>query len=375
MLAVSLPILLPFDAARNVDMQGALLIIAGGFAWGALLISHRGILTGLGRLQQVLLGVFLLCCLLSTLVNPHTGYDLWGAPYLRLGSAGLLACIGIGLLLRTVARRRLAAGLYLIILALAAVSPVYSYLHFHSLERMGGVFMQADVMACVAGCGWLLGLGMFEFYPRLRRALLPAQAGLAVVLLLTQTRAALVLAAGLSLLYVWRERRNQGVKRLLLYGAGTVLLAGSLYLFGPARLTNPAYASTSVGYRASLQHYALRAAWHKPWLGYGPGNLADALNCASLHAPALQATCGQGYFFNSSHNVFLDRVLGIGWLGGLAYLMFAVTSLGKGFRGRAKPRTMVYAALLIAGYYLTNVTSVTLELLFWILLINLPERA
>jgi O-antigen ligase len=150
-----------------------------------------------------------------------------------------------------------------------------------------------------------------------------------------------------------------------------LLLATGLHLFGPARLTNTAYASTSIGYRADLQTYGLRASYHKAWFGYGPGNLADALNCSGLHAAPLQATCRQGYFFNSSHNVFLDRVLAVGWPGGVAFLLFVLTSLGKGLRAPGPARPMVYAALLIACYYLTNVTSVTLELLFWILLLSL----
>lgn len=96
-----------------------------------------------------------------------------------------------------------------------------------------------------------------------------------------------------------------------------IVATGSVFL--PARLTNPSYAEFSVRYRLDLQSAALKASDHRPFLGYGIGNLADALNCPSLHVAPLKQTCHEGYFFSSSHNIYLDRVLAFGWLAGLCY--------------------------------------------------------
>jgi hypothetical protein len=100
------------------------------------------------------------------------------------------------------------------------------------------------------------------------------------------------------------------------------------------------------------------------------GNLADALNCSRLAGKQLKATCKQGYFFNSSHNIYIDRALGIGWLGALAYIAIIVLAIRKGLRVKPESKIFAYGALLIGLYYLTNVTSLTLELLFWILLMR-----
>jgi O-antigen ligase len=329
-------------------------------------------------LDRTLLGIFAACCLVSLLVNPHLGYDFFGAPYIRLGTAGLLSCVGVGLLLTTIPRKRLLTGLYLIILALSVVSVPYSWWHFHSLLRVGGVFSQADIMACFIGCGLLLGIEMLHLYQRRRNVLLGAQLFWAVLLLLTQTRAVLLLVIVLGL--VWESRRQRGhkFKRVALYGAAALLLLGGLHYFTPGRLTNTAYASESIHYRLTLQGYALKASRQKPVWGYGPGNLADALSCPRLTSPLLQKTCSKGYFFNSSHNIFIDRVLAIGWPGELSYLALVLLAIYRGLRGRPETRIFGYAVVLVGCYYLTNVTSVTLELLLWILMaqcLRLPKTS
>jgi O-antigen ligase len=143
-----------------------------------------------------------------------------------------------------------------------------------------------------------------------------------------------------------------------------------LHYVAPGRLTNAGYAEQSIHYRLSLQDYALKASGRKPFLGYGPGNLADALRCPWLPAGPLQTTCHQGYFFNSSHNIFIDRILAIGWLGGLAYLGIVILAIYRGIRSKKEVRSMGYGLLLIGCYYLTNVTSLTLELLLWVLVVQ-----
>ena len=376
-LAGCLPFLVPFNPARNIDLQGLLLIISGGFAWFVLLLGHRQTLKSLGRWESVLLGIFAISCLISLAVNPRLGYDFLGAPYIRLGTAGLLACIGIGRLLTTIPFKRLVAWLYLIILGLSVVSVPYSWWRFHSLLRVGGVFSQADIFACFVGCGLLLGLEMLVLYPRRRNVLLGGQLFWAILLLLAQTRAVLLLV--IALVLVWEGRRlGWKSKQLALYvGAALLLLAGLNY-WAPNRITNTAYASESIHYRLTLQDYALGASRQKPLLGYGPGNLADALSCSRLTAPALRTTCRQGHFFNSSHNIFIDRMLAIGWLGGLAFLGVVILAVYRGLKDRAETRIFGYAVLLIGCYYLTNVTSVTLELLLWILMfqcLRLPKTS
>jgi O-antigen ligase len=368
-LAACLPFLVPLDPVRNIDLQGLLLIVSGSFAWCAVTLHYRKTFR-FDQLTRVLLAIFAVACLVSFLANPHHAYDFFGAPYLRLGSGGLLGCIGIGLLSRTVPQKRLLIYMYGIIVGLSVVSVPYAWWYYHSFSRIGGVFAQADIMGCFAGCGLLLGLQLINSYRRYRTFLLAGQVFLAVILLLTQTRA--VLLAVIVLYGIWEVHNHRAAawKRLVLCLVMVVLLLGGLHYLAPNRLTNTTYADQSIRYRLTLQGAALRATRQKPLLGYGPGNVADALRCRLLPAGPLQTTCHQGYFFNSSHNIFIDRILAIGWPGAAAYLMLVVSAIYKGIRGKREIQIMAYAVLLISCYYLTNVTSLTLELLMWVLLMQ-----
>ena len=373
---VCLPFLVPFSDARNIDLQGLILILAGLTGIGAVMLRKPRVLNSLSRLEQMLLGVFVASCMLSLLANPHKGYDLLGAPYIRLGAAGLVACVACGLALRNISSKRLMQYLYLIIGVSAILSIPYNMLRLHTLVRIGGVFAQADIFAVFLGCGLLLGLAMWTMYPRWRPPLLIMQLVLLGLLLLTETRAVLFLVIILYGYMFWQNHKQTGWSwwqwLACIIGALLVLIGAKILL--PVRVTSGAYADQSIRYRLVLQAEALRPAAQKPLFGYGPGNLADALACNKLLTTDLQQTCHKGYFFNSSHNIFLDRILAIGWLGGLAFLALVLIELRAGLWSSADSRVLAYCTLLIAGYYLSNVTDITLELLLWILLLHRATR-
>lgn len=368
-LAACLVFLVPFDAARNIDLQGSLLIVSGGFAWTAIFLWRLKLLASLDRQVQILLAIFGVSGIVSLLTNPHFSYDFFGAPYIRLGIGAWLACLGIGLLCSTMPKRQLLSSLYVLIVGLTVISIPYTWLHIHSSLRVGGVFSQADILACFLGCGLLFGLEMLSMYPKRHRVLIACQVLMGGMLLVTQTRAVILLVIILGLLWAFQHESRETFRRLVIYMAATLLLLITWHHVAPARLTNTAYASQSFHYRLALQDYAVQASAQKPLWGYGPGNLADALYCPQLLDKALQTTCDEGYFFNSSHNIFIDRVLAIGWPGALAFLAVTILAVCRGFRDKNR-RIWGYALVLISGYYLTNVTSVTLELLFWVLLIR-----
>ena len=370
-LMICLPFLVPFTDARNIDLQGLILLLAG--LTSLLVTLNRQIFSRLGQREQILLGIFGTLCLFSMAVNPHWYYNFFGAPYIRLGVAGLLSCIACGLVLGAISTRRLITSLYWLICLVAIVSIPYNWLRFHSFLRIGGVFAQTDIFAVFLACGLLLGLTMTKSYPHWRWPIRIIQFGLASLLILTQTRAVLLLVVILYVYIFWQSRQYKKWSNrkwaICVSGVLCVLIGAKILL--PARLTNVNYASQSIQYRFSLQRYALDATMQKPFFGYGPGNLADALACNKLTATSLQKTCHAGYFFNSSHNIFLDRVLAIGWIGGLAFLLFVLIELRSGLGDDSDTRILTYCALLIACYYLTNVTNITLELLLWILLIHI----
>lgn len=373
-LAALLIILVPFDADRNIDMQGLILIIAGAFAWLSLVLTHRQTRRQLPLTAACLVTIFGLSCVLGVW-HSHLGYDLLGSPYIRLGALGLLSCVGCGLLVQRLQTRQLIAYIYSGISFVAIVSIPYTLLKFHSLYRVGGVLAQADIFACLLGCGILFGWWLLQAYPQRQKVLVASQLLLIGLLIITQTRAGLLLTILLSSYWMLSQKKRVSWRIAVLAIIGTFVLVIGVHYLAPNRLTDASYASQSVTYRWHLQTAALHEAVQHPLLGYGPGNLADALSCQNLTSADLQHSCRQGYFFNSSHNIYLDRILALGWLGGLAYIGLVAYCLYHGLRARSEQRIMALSGLLIALYYFTNVTSVVLELLFWVLLLHsLPRR-
>lgn len=297
-------------------------------------------------------------CALSAIVNPGVAQNLLGSPYIRLGSLGLIACIIIAWLTSAIREKALALYIYLLIAGLAVLSLPYTWLKFESLDRIGGLFAQPDILAALVGCGFLIGLRL-NLSSKYKYLLWISQAFLGALILLTQTRSIVILIILIICIQIVLRRQW---KMLAVIGVATL----GIYTLVPGRLADQAYAQESLAYRWQLQTSALEIAATKPF-GYGAGSLVNALDCQNLKGNLLAETCSEGFAFNSSHNVFLDRFLAVGWLGGLGFLSLVFLAI---FRGIKNNNVFVWPLILIGGYYLTNVTHVVLELLLWIFIIQ-----
>lgn len=370
-LAALLPFVVPFDPPQNTDIQAYLLLISGSFGWAAYALWPKPSRTRFASFDLALVSVFILSCLVSLVVNQSKLHGLLGESFARMGLLAFLAFIGCALAYLRVRLKDLLAGLYLTVLGLALVSLPYSLVRFHTIRRLGGVFSQADWLALVLGCAIIVGISLMLARRAWRRPLILTQSFLSVVLILTETRAIIVLLVLVLIGWALRERSRVVVYSAVFLSGVAIVGALSLAQLGSHRLSDQAYAASSFRYRADLQAEALRASKHNPVWGYGQGNLTTALDCGQMTKNELIKSCRENYFFNSSHNVFLDRVLTVGWVGGLAYLGLVIRSIYLGLKS-TKPfvRTAAYCILLIAGYYLTNPSSIWIELCLWVLMLQ-----
>ena len=367
-LLACLPFLLFYDTSRNIDMQGLILLVAGALAWLAILLEYRLYFKRWNRINLILLGIFCGFSLLSSFLNPHISESLIGSPLLRLGGLGLLACVGSGLLLSNFDAKKIIIWTYLLILAVGIFSIPFSLINFHTLIRAGGVFAQADVLGVMFGCGLILGAWILREYSERNKLLIASQTVLLALLILTETRSVILILTILMPLVYYSIFRSWNIAFLGAYLLILVFGYLALTTYLPSRLTDRGYAHDSIVYRYDLAKSAVKASAKQPLIGYGPGNIAEGLKCSGLKYRELRQTCAEGYYFNSSHNIFLDRVLGIGWLGGLAYLAIIILALRNGLASSKEIRVMAFCLVLIVAYYLTNVTSLALELLLWVLL-------
>jgi O-antigen ligase len=367
-LSAILPFIVPFSPGRNVVAQGLLILLIGFFAWALVYLNQNALSIKNSKLKWVI-AIYIAACGLSLIFNPHKGYDLLGSPYIRLGSLGLVACLGLGLSARSLSLRKLIAGLYALTVLIAITALPYSAFRLHNLARLGGVFDQADILAVFTGVGLLLGLQVYKDFTRYRKYIIFTQALLLIVLVLSGTRSILLILLILTPIWLHFNFKNLKTSQWLTYLVVVVLAFAALSVFYHGRLNNADYAGQSISYRYDLQKSGARAVKEKPIFGYGPGNLADGLSCKKLEAKPLLKTCNSGYFFNSSHNIFLDRFIGLGLIGGAVYLVMVILLLKSAF-SIGHHSVLAYASLLVVIYYITNVTSVCLEALFMILLFS-----
>ncbi|HWT56050.1 MAG TPA: O-antigen ligase family protein [Candidatus Microsaccharimonas sp.] len=239
-----------------------------------------------------------------------------------------------------------------------------------SLARVGGAFHQPDLLAIWLVCGWIIGFGLWPQAKKQRWGMAATQTLLLVVIVLSQSRMALLLLIVISLVIAVRQLRGRLRTMAVLLTIGvTGLVGSSAYLIAPHnRVIDSGYSTQSIQYRLTLQSYGVHAVSYQPIVGYGPANIQTGISCLIIHDPALIRTCQQGYYFESSHNIFLDRFIGLGLLGGSAYIIAVGGLLYIGKRQIGIARYVWYAALAICVYYLTNITSVSIELLLWVLL-------
>ncbi len=360
---------------QNINIKGALLIVLGGAAWLGVLARPR-LLLSLPKWILGLIGLLLANLALSSLTSPSSTAALFGAPYVRLGTLGLAGAIGCGLLLRNVPKPRVLMAIYASTLFLAVFSVVYNLWRFGYVARLIGPVYQADALAAYLGVGLVLGFWAMITKADWTRAILMGQVVLLVAILLTQTRAAIGLSVVLSLaalthLRAWNVLRQYAVALITM-----LLLIIGLHAWSHVdlnrRIFDANYAKLSVQYRYDLQEAAIQALPHVSPLGVGPGNIAGVLSCNTLKSPPLQQTCNQGFVFGSSHNIFLDRFIELGWFGGLAFLVLTVCGFLYAIRSKGQPDEIIlaYVLLLLGVYFLTNVTTLEVELIFWICLLQ-----
>jgi hypothetical protein len=361
-----MPFLIFLSVNQDIDMQAALLILLGVLAWVAVLITNLLYKIVWPNIVKYSFYTYCVICILS-LIDHASLINLYGSVLLRLGSLELLASVGCGILLSRVPSKKLMLWLYIVSVTAAVISVPYTYFSFHFFIRLGGIFHQADILAAWLACGFILGCGLWSYYNKRHILIGISQLLLLVALFLTQTRA--VMAILVLLLIIMAIRNVKTRKRRIVYLSSIAVLLLMIAIIGhqilPNRLANT---PTSIVYRLRLQSYGVKSSFNEPLLGFGAGNVSQSLSCQSFKDAELVHTCSQGYYFDSSHDIYLDRILALGYIGGIAFVTFVVCSIYRALRLPDQQQYFGYTALLLGLYYLTNVTNIEIEVLLWILM-------
>lgn len=364
-LAGCLVYLVPFDSGRNIDLQSRVILLAGLLSSTVLVFTYRQLQTSLTRVVWLLLFVIIATLLISSFISPEIKLNFFGLPYVGVGAFSVIASLAFALHFNLYSSyRQSVATLYVAIVAVSAISIPYALLNQTVSGRLGGVFMQPDIMACIVGCGLLFGVQILSWNYISKNYLYIAQLFLAVTLLVTETRAVIYSIIVFFGIYAVRKCSTRQLYAMII---SAVLAVVVIQQYVPSRLVDVKYVTDSVAYRLSLQEVGLIAAFDRPFIGSGIGSVPSILDCSNLQAESLQMTCSEGYYFNSTHNIFLDRILAAGMIGGICIILLNIYAIAYSFS--RKKYVFCSTLALITVYYLTNVHNATLDLLYWIILV------
>ena len=361
------------DVYIHIDYKAYLLWGLGGA--GLLLSTTHRVL----RKGRVLHGWFLLLLVLyvlnvglSSYLSLAQKHSLLGGEAYRVGALSIWASIFLGHALSN-QRIPLLELLYFQAVALACVALVVDGPSVLQGYRLKAPIFQANALGSCLAVGCIIGI-----YTPYKKSKWFTQPLLLVCVLFTQSRGTVVL---LSLfvgiwLFSFRQVVWHSLKRLVKrtwFWSLPLLVVG---VIGVGYLTQGFWSRLSIGgalpnsifYRWELQKHGFKLLSILPWAGWGPDMIYEIFGAFFPLPYSIQQTLSEGTFIDSTHNVFLDKFLELGWFGGFAYMTLVGSAIVKGFRSQKYPGTrgLLMVVLFITIRHCWSVTTLELECLYWI---------
>ncbi len=308
--------------------------------------------------------------LLVNIVLNHSNYSLFGGINIQVGSVGLLSVIGIALNSINQPKKDLLIGLFLSCVMLSLFSIYFQHRVYGTVNsaRFIGPFFQSDVLAVYLGAGLISGISLFFKNKSINKNILLIIGELIILsgIIFTQTRLIIMLVFLLLMIYLLM-RSNRSFKIyipifLICIVSISAVVSVSNRSYSPHNLFN------SVAYRLDLQYSAIKNSSSSFLIGRGSEGITKDLSCRNMEDfYPLKQTC-KNYIFLSTHNVYLDDSILFGYLVGILFLLISIYSIYKSIKAGNNDSLVVGLILsLITIYYFSNVNSIELELIFWLL--------
>ena len=373
LVALSLAIFMPFsDHIKDAQLKLTILVVLGAYSWLKILFFrlnkiHWGFASYLIAALVVLL--IMIGCLSS-------GYkNIAGIYFSQISVVPLLAIIGIALNSSFLKPQFIAKGVFVSSALVAFLAFPYDMLRYHELiiGRLNGTLAQSNILAVYISAGLIIGFYWLvtNTYKDKKYILVAVEAYMLFMVVLTQTRFIVILLSLMALTYFALSAKKD--KKLVVIAIATILFVIGSVFVANNRQIGPKAIDNSISYRLHLQSKAFSGDSIKLIQNNGTDRLMNKLDCKNLNsAKDLNRTCSSGFVFTSYHNQFLDRTVQFGWLFGISYVAVIVTGLVAFYRQRSNKLFVAIgsACTVTVLYYFTNVTSIELELLLWVLMLQ-----
>lgn len=371
--ALVLAVFMPFsDHIKDAQIKLVILIVIGAYSWARILFFRLQQIEW-GYVSYLIVALVVLLALIGVLSSGTK--NIFGIYYSQISVLPLLAIIGIALNASFLKAEFVARAVFVSSALVAFLAFPYDMLRYHELiiGRLNGTLIQANILAVYISAGLIIGfywLATNTFEDK-KYSLMAVEAYMLFMIILTQTRFIVILLGLMAMVYFALSPKKD--TKIYIAALATILFVAGSVIVVNNRQIGPAAIDQSVSYRLHLQSKSFSGGSIKPIQTNGTDKLLNKLDCKNLNdSEDLARTCSRGFIFTSYHNQFIDRTVQFGWIFGIAYVAINVTGLVVFYRQR---RNKLFVALgsactVIVLYYSTNVTSIEIELLLWIFIIQ-----
>ena len=333
--------------------------------------AHRAHIRFPKRVQWLLLGLLIVSSL-SLLTGSNIVQGLIGQPIGHPSLLSLYVSMALGLLFALLpAKERLFRYIYGFLLLFGLANLAYWLVHGVSM-RLGLIGEQVNYTAGLLLVGLVIGNWLYLNKKLPSSLAWFSQSYLLILLLLTQSRAAIGLALACLVYLTFRANKHKQRFLLSISAVGLVALATLIAASLFSRINNGHYFARSVQYRADLVLAALPRSPSTYLLGGGIGSLEHNIGTYGHEYAPINNDLSHGWRFESSHNYLIDILVERGVLVLIAFGWLMFEALRLGFGSRDSERKLLAFILLITSLFtLVNNINVGLEVIIWTCMICL----
>ncbi len=316
----------------------------------------------------------LACSILFLLLTSYPMDALIGNPLVHPGVLSLCSSVAVGLLITTFDKDQLFRYTYNIIVGWGAINFLF-WVVGGGDTRLGFLDSQVIYAAFLFAIGIILGCWHFMHQTLPRRYVVSSSLFLLLCLLLSQTRAAIILLA-IYLLFTYRAALIPKRKAVagIAVGVVVIVIGFSSYF---SRLIDYSYMAESVTYRASLIGASLPASPSQLLIGGGIGSIEDNIHAKGQQFPALAEDIKDGIIFESSHNYYADILVERGAIVLILFLLLLVVTL-RHYKRSGRHSPLIWSVVVFSlVYLLVNNINIQMELILWVgilLLVFDPDK-
>lgn len=380
-------VILSPDPFINLDIKsyficilGAILLVLEIIDFSANRVTYKP------TLFNYLTIVFILLLGISTLFSINPANSLFGGWSYRIGSITIVAFLICGYFVKDVKSSFLSTLSFITATFLAIISIIMDFNILSMGSRLTGPIHQANVLAVILGIGLILG---FSFYKTKSKYItlftIVGQTILLLGIILTQSRLILGLTIISALIVSIKVINKDFFSNLTLYFKHKftpIIVIAFIAITGISSYTLSINASfnrifsfglleTGVEYRIHLQEQGLKLLTVTPIYGWGTDSIIFVYNKYFELPKDIQSSYSEeGQNVDSTHNVFLDKFLELGIIGGSIYILLIATTLYHGAKNATtiEDKLILVTLVFFTVQSLLNVTMVEQEIINWILI-------